>query len=157
MKSFPSFALPLTLLVLAACSESPDTAPDQDPVETATPLEAKAGADSNTAAQPRIAESIPENFRGVWDSVQGSCDPASDMRIEVGPEGIGFYEAHGEVTRVEVDNPQKIVVSLAMEGEGEKWTMDRRFTLSDQGQILTPGAVDSEEQFEPSPLKRCEV
>ena len=90
-----------------------------------------------------------------WDYVEGSCDPASDMRVEIGPKTMQFYESHGDVTGVEVGSPQDIVVSLAMEGEGETWDMARRFTLSDDGRTLTPAPV-GEERFEPMPLKKCE-
>ncbi|HAN88805.1 MAG TPA: hypothetical protein DCQ48_05640, partial [Erythrobacter sp.] len=100
-------------------------------------------------------ETIPAAFRGVWDYVEGSCDPASDLRVEIGPETMQFYESFGEVTRIEVAGPQDIVVSLAMEGEGETWEMARRFTLSDDGRRLTPAAV-GDDQFEPMPLKKCE-
>ena len=76
--------------------------------------------------------------------------------MEILPTTFQFYESHGDVTRIEVDSPEKIVVSLAMEGEGEQWQMARMFTLSDNGQTLTPSAVDPEEQFEPTPLTKCE-
>jgi len=41
-----------------------------------------------------------------------------------------------------------------MQGEGEKWTMQRRFTLSNGDRTLTAEATDGE-KLEPMPLKRC--
>ena len=143
--------LPLAALALAACSQEPPA-----PSETATP----APVETTTAAQPAPAPAqivqVPDRYQGIWDIEQGSCNPASDMRVEIAQRGITFYESHAAVTAVEVESPDAIVVELAMQGEGEKWTMRRRFTLSNGGQTLTPSAADGE-QFEPMPLKRCQA
>lgn len=150
---FPSAAI----LLLAACSGPAEDAPASRDGETAIPVEPDGGIGDGAKPlpQPTLAEEIPEAFHGTWDSVRGTCDLRSDLRLEVAPKSIGFYEARGEVTRVEIDDPARIVVSLAMEGEGERWQMVRQFTLSENGTILTPRSVD-EEQFEPIPLKRCD-
>lgn len=147
-------ALPL-LLVLAACSGGSDDAGDPAPDETMMPVEPDGGiGDGAGPPQPVIADEIPADFRGVWDYVEGTCSRGSDLRVNIGPKSMQFYESHGEVVRIEVDSPKVIVVTLAMEGEGEEWQMNRMFTLSDDGQTLTPTAVD-EDQFEPMPLKKC--
>ncbi|MCA0909676.1 hypothetical protein [Qipengyuania gaetbuli] len=145
------------LLLLAACSDPVRDADRQDGGDAAMPVEPGGGPGDGAAPMPEpvVTDEIPVAFRGVWDSVQGTCDAASDLRIEISPKAIGFYESRGEVTRVEIDNPDRIVVSLAMEGEGEKWEMARQFTLTENGTILTPRSVN-EEQFKPVPLKRCE-
>ena len=154
-RSLLTAALPLALLA-AACSDGPDEAAAPEPAETMMPVEPDGGiGDGAGPPGPVTAETIPAAFRGVWDCVEGSCDPASDLRVEIGPETMQFYESFGEVTRIEVAGPQGIVVSLAMEGEGETWEMARRFTLSDDGRRLTPAAV-GDDQFEPMPLKKCE-
>ena len=145
------------LLLLAACSGPADDTATPDSGETAIPVEPDGGIGDGAAPlpEPTVSEEIPGAFLGVWDSTKGSCDALSDLRIEVSPKAISFYESRGEVTGVEIDNPDRITVSLAMEGEGEKWQMVRQFTLSENGTILTPRSV-GEEQFEPLPLKRCE-
>ena len=97
---------------------------------------------------------IPDRFQGIWDAETGSCDPSSDMRVEIAERGITFYESHGAVTALTVESPEAIVADLAMQGEGETWTMRRRFTLSNGDRTLMPEAV-GDEQFEPMPLKRC--
>lgn len=154
-RSLLTAALPLALLA-AACSDGPDEAAAPEPAETMMPVEPDGGiGDGAGPPGPVTAETIPAAFRAVWDYVEGSCDPASDLRVEIGPETMQFYESFGEVTRIEVAGPQDIVVSLAMEGEGETWEMARRFTLSDDGRRLTPAAV-GDDQFEPMPLKKCE-
>ena len=96
---------------------------------------------------------MPPQFHGIWDYVEGSCEPASDMRTEIAERGITFYESHGVLTALTVESPERITVTLAMKGEGEKWTTTRTFTLSRNGTILTPtGGGDT---GPPMPLKRC--
>ncbi len=139
--------LSLTLLALAACSQS-----EPEPAETAT-VAPKQTSTPTAAPLPRVAV-MPDRFHGIWDYEKGTCDPASDLRVEIAERGITFYESHGAVTGLTVESPEAVVVDLAMEGEGEKWTIRRRFTLSNDDQTLTPEAV-GEEPFEPMPLKRC--
>ena len=148
--------IPLAILALAACSQEAEEPAGPTGEQTAMPVEPDGGiGDGAGPPQPVVVEEIPQAFLGVWDHVEGSCDPASDLRVEISPRSMQFYESHGEVAQVEVDSPRRIVVSLAMEGEGEKWQMARMFTLSDDGKTLTPESID-EEQFEPMPLKKCE-
>ena len=142
--------LPLAALALAACSQA-----EPAPSETASP-EPRATAPSPTPTAPAPVALVPDRFHGIWDAETGTCDPASDMRVEIAERGITFYESHGAVTAVAVDSPEVIVVDLAMQGEGEKWTMRRRFTLSKGGQSLTPTSADGD-PFEPMPLKRCQA
>lgn len=136
----------IAALALAACSQSEDAATPEVADTTAVPTPAPS---SETEAN-----SVPAAFLGVWDYVKGTCDPASDLRIEIKPQAIEFYESHGDITRVAVESPDAVVLDLAMEGEGETWTMQRRFTLSNGGETLTPTGFE-DEQFEPMPLKRC--
>lgn len=147
------FILPLALLAPAACSQG-----EPAPAETAAPgpLDSPLPTAAPTAPAPAQSLLVPDRFQGIWDHVEGSCNPASDLRVEIAERGITFYESHGAVTALTVESPEAIVVDLAMQGEGEKWTMRRRFTLTNDGQTLTPTAADGE-SFEPMPLKRCPV
>lgn len=135
----------LAALALAGCSQG-----EPAPADPASPTLGRA---ATTPATADIA-AVPDAFQGIWDSEKGSCDPASDLRVEIAERGITFYEAHGAVTAVAVESPNAVVVELAMQGEGETWTMRRRFTLSNGGGTLTAEAVDGD-RFEPMPLKRC--
>ena len=103
------------------------------------------------------SQSAPEQDSGDSDLsiVEQVQIDESDLRIEIRPESIGFYESLGELTAIDIASPDDITVTLAMEGEGETWDMQRRFVLSDDGATLTPQAV-GEENFEPMPLKKCE-
>lgn len=135
----------LALLALAACSQ-PEPAPSEtasaDPAAVPSPV---------PAAQVAV---VPDRFHGIWDAETGTCEPSSDMRTEIAERGITFYESHGAVTRVTVESPEVVTIDLAMQGEGESWTMRRRFTLSNGDRTLTPEAV-GDEAFAPMPLKRC--
>ncbi len=147
--------VPLVML-LAACSGAPDNAAAPEPAETMMPVEPDGGIGDGAGPPEGLGvPAIPAAFHGVWDYVDGSCAPESDLRIEIRPESIGFYESLGELTAIDIASPDDITVTLAMEGEGETWDMQRRFVLSDDGATLTPQAV-GEENFEPMPLKKCE-
>jgi len=139
--------VPLALLALAACSRS-----EPAPTETAGAAPARTAAPTATA--PARIAAMPDRFQGIWDAETGTCDPASDLRVEIAERGITFYESHGALTALTVESPEAVVVELAMQGEGEKWTMRRRFTLSNGDRTLTAEAVDGE-PFEPMPMKRC--
>ena len=146
----------LAVFALPACSQT-----DRAPSETATPaptaaqtVPAPTPAPVPAPAEPAQIVQVPAKFHGIWDYVKGTCNPASDMRTEIAERGITFYESHGAVTALMVETPDAIVVDLAMAGEGEKWTMRRRFTLSSAGQTLTSSGVD-QDLGQPMPLTRC--
>lgn len=144
--------LPLAVLALAACSQE---APAPSETARGGPM-AAAAAPSPAPTVPAQALQVPDRFHGIWDYEQGNCNPASDLRVEIAERGITFHESHGAVTAVSVESPDVILVELAMQGEGEKWTMRRRFTLSNGDGTLTPEAADGG-QFQPMPLKRCQT
>lgn len=136
----------LTCLSLAACEQAPrSSAPTASAPAAATPA----------APSPETPGTVPAAFLGVWDYEMGSCNPASDLRIEIGPKAVEFYEARGEITGVTVEAPAAIVLSLAMAGEGETWTMRTRYTLTDNGTRLIPTSADGNDRGEPMPLTRC--
>lgn len=138
-------------LMLSACSQ-PTPPPDEDSTRAAS-----VGSPSPTAtpiASSGTATAIPERFRGVWDNAGGSCNPASDLRMEIGAVSIEFYESLGTVTGVTVESPDSIVVDLAMEGEGERWTRKNRYVLSEGGTTLTPSDLGATPAA-PMPRKRC--
>lgn len=118
------------LLLLAACGQQ-ESAPEA-PVETPIPVEPDGGI-GDGAGPPRLATlgTIPDRFHGVWDATTGSCDPASDLRVEIGSESIEFYESVGEVMDV-TEEDGRVLVDLAMQGEGETWTNRLALSLADE-------------------------
>lgn len=150
--------LPVAILALAACSQEAEqpTAPPAEPAEKVVlPDHDAPPAADEQATEAKQAEAIPQPFIGVWDFVDGSCNPASDLRMDISPGEIEFYESHGAVTSVKIENAQSIVVSLDMTGEGENWQITNRFVLSEGDTILTPLEMESDSEFQPLPRKRC--
>ena len=78
---------------------------------------------------------IPARFLGQWDAIDGPCAPESEMFLTIRPGTITFYESQGEVASVRRGKPG-IVVSLAMQGEGESWTADYAMSLAKGGEQL---------------------
>ncbi len=149
-----AFRLPLasSAALLVACSQSAPT-PAQDGTRPAVTSTAPITRVPPTAL-PTPATTIPEPFRGVWDNAGGSCNPASDLRMDVGAVSIEFYESLGIVTGVMVESPNSIVVDLAMEGEGERWTRKNHYALSADGQELTASELGEAPDLN-LVLKRC--
>lgn len=127
---------PALVLLLAACGSEtaePPAAPATAEVVTAN-TEGTPGDMPTAAPSAATLAAIPAAFLGVWDAETGSCDPASDLRLEIAAQTIGFYESQGTVNRV-VRNPDGwTVADLAMEGEGETWDMTMSLRLSGEGE-----------------------
>lgn len=124
---------PALVLLLAACG-SETAEPPAAPATTEVVISDTVGAQPSAAAPDGVLTAIPAAFLGVWDAETGSCDPASDLRLEIAAQTIGFYESQGTVNRV-VQNPDGwTVADLAMEGEGETWDMTMSLRLSGEGE-----------------------
>lgn len=139
-------------LLLAACGQRDEAAPVE-----ASPAPDAAATTAAPATPPAVAAAtIPARFHGVWDAETGTCDPASDLRLDVGPDEIGFYESHGIVTGVTEPGDGSAAIGLAMEGEGEQWEATLTFALagSGTGERLTVRHEDGESATGPK-LKRC--
>lgn len=150
------------LLALAACGSEPE-APATP--ETPMPVEPDGGIGDGAGPPEQgvdetLANRIPTRFHGAWDYVQGTCDPASDLRMEISGSEILFYEAVGMVTEVtpEGDRPNgDVVVTLAMEGEGETWEQKTRLSLvqSRSGPRLETSDGDGPRTVDEYPSKSC--
>ncbi|MEL1251301.1 hypothetical protein [Aurantiacibacter gilvus] len=140
-------------LSLSACSSEPEaTAPDAPVPSEASEVAATAG--TGQAPEGTDSEGIPAAMLGVWDYVEGTCDPASDLRLEIAPDHLTFYESYGTVQSVTRDGDD-VTFALAMEGEGETWQESLTYRLVEGGTIL--------ESDMPAPVgegqlrrKRCE-
>lgn len=109
-------------------STTPPTTPSPAPSSEPT-LYTLPNVPADDVARNRAAlTAIPASYLGEWDGVEGSCAPDSDLRMMVRPGSIGFYESRGEVTAVRRTR-DGLVVSLAMEGEGERWEEDYSMRL----------------------------
>ena len=147
------------VLALGACSgntsEADQSEPDGAPTVTSR-LEATGAFSPQPAETSEEVTAIPAQFLGVWDSVEGNCRAASDLRMDVRPREIEFYESLGSVEKVTVESPQAALITLDMAGEGETWQVINRFVLSEGGARLVAEPVGGNDgNYNPMPLKKC--
>ena len=147
------------ILVLGACSNNTSEA-DQIAPDDASTVTSRSEATGASSPQPANTSeevtAIPAQFLGVWDSVEGNCRAASDLRMDVRPREIEFYESLGTVEKVTVESPQAALITLDMAGEGETWQVTNRFVLSEGGARLVAEPVgESDGNYKPMPLKKC--
>lgn len=137
-------ALLLVVLATSACTEA-DTPARKQALPTAPAV---------TPSAPPAPWGIPADFLGVWDYEKGTCDPGSDMRLDIGQDRFEFYESVGAVKAVRTEG-EATVVDLAMEGEGETWEQSLRLVLKDGGErlhVTEPGNASDTDAY---PRKRC--
>ena len=145
-------------VALAACSQGQTPA---EPAATgasdpAPSLTTTATSQSSKATPPpeQAVDAMPAAFRGIWGYAEGDCSPGTELSMVIGEKTIEFYESLGTITAIKVESPTSVVIDLAMEGEGEKWTVQNRLALSENGAILTPtDTARTGEQI--MPRKRC--
>jgi hypothetical protein len=139
--------------LLAACGQPSSKAAPEAPATSATPAE----PDGAPPLDPAIAAGeIPARFHGVWDAVTGTCDPASELRVEIAARRITFYESVGNVSGVGSEGDDAIA-DLVMEGEGNAWIQPTRLSLATtpEGERLSlSDALAPEDPADPL-RKRC--
>jgi hypothetical protein len=144
----------LTLL-LAACDSGTDPAPTETPIQVEP--DGGIGDGAGPPLDPAIAAGeIPARFHGVWDALTGTCDPASDMRVEITARRIEYYESVGDVSGMGNEGDDAIA-DLVMEGEGETWVQPTRLsleTLPDGERLRISDALKPESPDDPL-RKRC--
>jgi len=148
-----SFALPLTLLSLAACGDRGD--PPADPAngmaQAPIPTASRESADNSARpvdppAQPvpsapvateEPAGLIPAAMRGRWTGLADDCsDDASEMALTVTPDRLLFHESEGVARAVDpVDGG--VAVQADFTGEGQSWTRQIMLRPSADGRRLT--------------------
>jgi hypothetical protein len=145
-------ALIALALTLAAC-ESESQQEVAAPVDVTTSSSAPAIA-ATTELDTPASNTIPVQFLGVWDAEAGTCEPSSDMRLEISEDSITFYESAGTVQTVREDEGTTMV-TLAMEGEGERWTQTYGLRFFDAGTSLMVIHPEHPEEAEQYIRKRC--
>lgn len=141
------------ILTLAACSQPSAPAGEGGNQGAKTP--SPQANTPPTGGAPAADNRIPQAFQGVWDGLQGHCDPDSDLRVEFAASQLSFYESSGQVKAVKQDGPGTIEVTLAMAGEGEQWTQTMRFALSPDGRQMIASPVPADKSGLTNTLKRC--
>lgn len=143
----------IAAFALGACGSGhsdTEAPPAPEPAATASPA---------PSPVPTSAGAIPARFLGVWDAETGTCNPASDLRLEIAPSEVGFYESQGTLTRIAESPDGAAILDLAMEGEGETWEMTMTINLSGADAAERLVVQHMGEPGEPAPeplrLKRC--
>lgn len=143
----------IAALALTACGDTGGDPPD--PAETKMPVKPDGSIGDGAQAISAAPGGIPQSLRGVWDYIDGTCDPMSDLRTEIGADEIVFYESMGQVTDVSMDSESAATVQLAMSGEGEAWEETIRFELSADGETMTRSYPGEESPDREMRWKRC--
>jgi hypothetical protein len=146
----------LALIALAFTLAACESEPQQEvaaPVEIASSSSAPTNASITEPVSP-VSNTIPVQFLGVWDAEAGNCEPSSDMRLEISEDGMIFYESAGTVQTVREDEGTTMV-TLAMEGEGERWTQTLGLRFFDAGTSLMVIHPEHPEEAERYIRKRC--
>lgn len=83
------------------------------------------------------ADTIPARFVGSWNRDAAACvRPAASIEgVKVSPDELWFHESVGKVQRVEPLAGNRIRITAAYDGEGERWTSTQ--TLAVDGDRLT--------------------
>ena len=134
--------LPVLALAAAACgagdggnAAAPADASPHQPAGTA-PAPAPAAPPAAPDAPVR-SQTIPAAFHGTFDTSAASCARPSDMRLLMSAKEMRFHESAAIVRGVTIESPTSIAVSGDFQGEGQKWSADHRFRLSEDGRTLT--------------------
>ncbi len=162
-----SAALAAVSLTLGACDQqeaspvdskvSPTSGLDNEQTLSGTRSLADETATGPTRARDsEAAIRIPARFHGVWDHVEATCAQASETRLEIAPGSITFYESFGRVTGV-VQESEAVIVDLAMEGEGERWTNVQRLELVEEGgrTLLQTDSGSQPQERDGFPRRKC--
>jgi len=149
-----SFALAGSL-VLSGCSDGAvheeEHSGEADLPSVADPT--TDAAEASEAQQP-TSNTIPASFQGVWDYIEGTCAPESDLRMEISAGEILFYESIGIVTDAET-TADGLILTLAMEGEGDTWVQKTQLSMDEGGELLETQALGEDIVGGPLPRKRC--
>jgi hypothetical protein len=131
---------------LTACASgsedlaSGSTPPTADSATSATPTTgapSTSGASPTTSAAPTMANTIPEAYRGHWNTRLADCPGDSgEGRLIVEARAMTFHESVGRVVAV-TPKSDRISVTLKLSGEGQTWQDTRTWRLSPDGATLT--------------------
>jgi len=89
------------------------------------------------------APSIPEQFRGSWNTQEGNIDYCkfgvnSDSRFTVASSTVTYYEAQCQLRKIGISKPNAFTGSFDCEGEGRRWQREISLTL-DGGKLVHKG------------------
>lgn len=99
--------------------------------------------DEEPASMPAAPQArLPDQLSGRYAMIPANCDEVvTEDRLIVAPLRVSFHESAGEVTSVKPAGPDRWRVTLAMAGEGERWTREETMRLAPGGRSLSLGSV----------------
>ena len=159
MRITSSIAALASLALVAACTEPVKDGPE--PEETMMPVEPDGGiGDGATPLPELLGTAIPEALHGRWGLVPADCTSTrGDAKglITIDAERIEFYESRAVVDEIEEQDTGMIRARFAFTGEGQEWTRDIEWRLSEDGATLTRSESGEDALDEPVSYTKCET
>ena len=159
MRMTSSIAALASLALVAACTEPVEDKPD--PEETMMPVEPDGGiGDGATPLPELLGTEIPQALHGRWGLVPADCTSArGDAKglITIDAERIEFYESRAVVGEIEDQDTGMIRARFAFTGEGQEWTRDIEWRLSEGGAKLTRSETGEDALAEPLSYTKCDT
>lgn len=95
------------------------------------------GASQRASTVPTPTNTIPEAYRGHWNTRLADCrGDSGEGKLVVEARTMTFYESVGRVSAV-TRQGDRISVTLKLSGEGQTWQDTRTWALSPNGATLT--------------------
>ena len=159
MRITSSIAALASLVLVSACTEPVEDGPE--PEETMMPVEPDGGiGDGATPLPELLGTAIPEALHGRWGLVPADCTSTrGDAKglITIDAERIEFYESRAVVEEIEEQDTGMIRARFAFTGEGQEWTRDIEWRLSEDGATLTRSESGEDALEEPLSYTKCET
>lgn len=152
------WTVPMTMMVLAACSGGTEDKAATIPEDTVsgssapeTPPPALADHSTYTpdpamkapaAIEPDIGtgdRAIPATIRGRWGLVAADCTSTKgDAKglLTIDAANLRFYESHGQLARIRERSDDHLVADYKFTGEGMEWDRLMRLGVEDGGKTL---------------------
>ena len=159
MRITSSIAALASLVLVSACTEPVEDGPE--PEETMMPVEPDGGiGDGATPLPELLGTAIPEALHGRWGLVPADCTSTrGDAKglITIDAERIEFYESRAVVDEIEEQDTGMIRARFAFTGEGQEWTRDIEWRLSEDGAKLMRSETGEDALDEPLSYTKCET
>lgn len=159
MRITSSIAALASLVLVSACTEPVEDGPE--PEETMMPVEPDGGiGDGATPLPELLGTAIPEALHGRWGLVPADCTSTrGDAKglITIDAERIEFYESRAVVDEIEEQDTGMIRARFAFTGEGQEWTRDIEWRLSEDGATLMRSETGEDALDEPLSYTKCET
>jgi hypothetical protein len=86
---------------------------------------------------PKVVDSMPVVFRGEWTTDPSECGNGLHSNpIIISRNDVSFYESGGVPSIIKETGPNRVFVTVPMHGEGDSWTDNFTFIVSDDGKRL---------------------